>query len=238
MYNANLPSKDELPSSKQLIKSTLLALIVAMVILVTVVLPAEYAIDPTGAGRWLGLTDMGEIKQQLSEEAEADRALAAAEQKQSAEPAPVNNVKAPEAKAVGDENSAVEKQVELKAEPVSSQPEPQAPSQPVWKDEIQFVLTPGQGTEYKLVMNGGAVAQYFWVSEGGPINFDAHGDGRVNGQRRSISYEKGRGVAEDQGDLTATFTGKHGWFFRNRNKHNVTVTLKVKGDYSELKKLI
>lgn len=230
MYNANLPSKDELPSSKQLIKSTLLALIVAMVILVTVVLPAEYAIDPTGAGRWLGLTDMGQIKQQLSEEAEADRALATAEQKQLVEPDLVNNVQVLTDKAVGAEGSAVENQVELETESV--QPEL------AWKDTIQFVLTPGQGTEYKLVMNDGAVAQYFWASEGGPINFDAHGDGRIDGKRRSISYEKGRGVAEDQGDLTAAFTGKHGWFFRNRNKHNVTITLKVKGDYSELKKLI
>ena len=38
------------------------------------VLPAEYNIDPTGVGRALGLTQMGEIKTQLAREAEADRA--------------------------------------------------------------------------------------------------------------------------------------------------------------------
>ena len=42
-------------------------------LLVTVVLPAEYGIDPTGAGRLLGLNEMGEIKTQLHQEAEADR---------------------------------------------------------------------------------------------------------------------------------------------------------------------
>ncbi|MGQ5702858.1 transmembrane anchor protein [Sandaracinobacteroides sp. A072] len=38
----------------------------------TVVLPAEYAIDPTGAGRALGFTQMGEVKAQLAAEAAAD----------------------------------------------------------------------------------------------------------------------------------------------------------------------
>ena len=38
--------------------------------LVTCVMPAEYAIDPTGMGKVLGLTKMGEIKQSLAEESE------------------------------------------------------------------------------------------------------------------------------------------------------------------------
>ncbi len=72
MFNATPPSETELPSTKQLLKSTVIALVTALIILVTVVLPAEYAIDPTGAGRMLGLTDMGEIKQQLEQEAARD----------------------------------------------------------------------------------------------------------------------------------------------------------------------
>ena len=43
-------------------------------ILVLFWLPAEYGIDPTGVGRLTGLTEMGEIKQQLAAEAEADAA--------------------------------------------------------------------------------------------------------------------------------------------------------------------
>ena len=46
-----------------------------MAILIAIVLPSEYAIDPTGIGRALGLTEMGEIKTQLAEEAAADAAL-------------------------------------------------------------------------------------------------------------------------------------------------------------------
>ncbi len=73
MYNANKPVNSELPSTVQLLRSTVLALIAAVVILLTIVLPAEYALDPTGAGRLLGLLEMGEIKSQLAEEAAADR---------------------------------------------------------------------------------------------------------------------------------------------------------------------
>ena len=74
MYNSDMPTCAELPSTQQLVRSTLIALVSAIVILVAVILPAEYAIDPTGAGKVLGLTDMGEIKQQLAQEAAADNA--------------------------------------------------------------------------------------------------------------------------------------------------------------------
>jgi hypothetical protein len=56
----------------RLLKSTIIAAIAALAILVTIVLPAEYGFDPTGAGHVLGLTHMGEIKSQLHEQAEMD----------------------------------------------------------------------------------------------------------------------------------------------------------------------
>ena len=91
MYNSDLPTRAELPSSKQLLRSTIIALIVATVLLFTVVLPAEYGIDPTRIGRVLGLTKMGEIKMQLAEEAARDRGAdvvqAAAPQKTDSRPA-------------------------------------------------------------------------------------------------------------------------------------------------------
>lgn len=62
MYNSDMPNRAELPSSAQLVRSTILAIGIAGVVLVGAVLPAEYGIDPTGVGRALGLTQMGEIK--------------------------------------------------------------------------------------------------------------------------------------------------------------------------------
>ena len=47
MQNQNVPSEVELPSTKALLRSTSVAAVVAGVVLVTVVLPAEYGVDPT-----------------------------------------------------------------------------------------------------------------------------------------------------------------------------------------------
>ncbi|WP_373188276.1 hypothetical protein [Halopseudomonas sp.] len=227
MYNTDMPAREELPSSAKLIRSTIVAAFVALVLLVTVVMPAEYAIDPTGAGRLLGLTQMGEIKQQLAEEAAADEAaqltvVPSATEELSPEPA------ASAQQAI----VAQEIQAEPTGESDAMTAPPAAPAPSLWKDEVRVVLTPGEGTEYKLTMEEGALANFHWVSEGGPINYDTHGDG----SGRSISYEKGRGVAEDEGELKAAFTGNHGWFFRNRNSSDITLVLRTSGDYGELKR--
>ena len=72
MYNTNIPSRAELPSTRQLVRSTLIAAVSAVVLLYTVVLPSEYGLDPTGIGRTLGLTEMGTIKTRLAQEAAQD----------------------------------------------------------------------------------------------------------------------------------------------------------------------
>lgn len=47
-------------SNKSLIKSTVIALVIAAIALVTIILPSEYNIDPTGIGKALGLTVLAE----------------------------------------------------------------------------------------------------------------------------------------------------------------------------------
>lgn len=98
---------------------------------------------------------------------------------------------------------------------------------------MSFTLAPGQGTEIKLKMKQGETALFSWKVQGGVVNFDTHGDG--GGQ--SISYEKGRAVAADDGQLVAAFTGNHGWFWRNRGKADVTVVLQTGGAYSDIKRV-
>ena len=78
MYNANRPARSDLPSTGQLLKSTGIAAAVASVLLVTIVMPSEYGVDPTRVGSIFGLTEMGRIKVQLAAEAEADAAADAA----------------------------------------------------------------------------------------------------------------------------------------------------------------
>lgn len=215
MYNTPKPSVEDLPTSSQLIRSTGIAIAAAAVILVTVVMPAEYNVDPTGVGGVLGLTEMGEIKAQLAEEAEADRLMLeqeAAEPQSSLSPGVLDAI------------------FGLFVGTAHAQDAPAAA--PVWTDEITFTLEPGQGTEIKLVMQEGAVAQYDWAVTGGAVNFDTHGDGGGN----EISYEKGRAVEADAGNLTAAFTGNHGWFWRNRGDVPVSLTLRVAGAYTEVKR--
>lgn len=240
MYNSNKPSIDELPTSANLIRSTAVAIAAAAAILVTTVLPSEYGIDPTGVGRILGLTEMGEIKMQLAEEAEADRRMAikaettpgVADTAQVAAQPPAGRPVAP--KTESDEQLRSIEQV-ITNSAAETSVEPALATEPgIRSDEITITLSPGQGTEVKLVMEAGAKARFEWTANGGVLNYDTHGDG--GGQ--AVSYEKGRGVPADEGVLEAAFDGNHGWFWRNRTEQNVTMTLRTSGAYRELKRML
>ncbi len=54
--------KTELPSMKRILKATLLAFGVALVILVTAILPAEYGVDPVGTGAAMGLLSLSKAE--------------------------------------------------------------------------------------------------------------------------------------------------------------------------------
>ncbi len=151
MLNAAKPDLDELPSSSQLIKSTVIAAITAVVLLVTVILPAEYAIDPTGAGRLIGLTKMGEIKKELHDEAEKD------------------------ARKHGGSEQSTNLLDRFFGLVISSA---HAQSAEEWKDEATFTLKPGETHDLKLTMKKGDVAEYKMLVEGGRVNFDLHAHGK------------------------------------------------------------
>lgn len=204
MFNAKKPSLDELPSSAQLVRSTAFAAASAVAILVTVVLPAEYNIDPTGIGGVLGLSEMGEIKAQLAEEAEADRLLEIEAEEQSSLMNDIFGL------FVG---TAYAQEAEI------------------WRDETTFTLAPGDSAEWKLVMEEGQTVEYRMLVDGGRVNFDMHGHGGGN----SVTYEKGRGSTGDEGEIIAAFDGEHGWFWRNRDSQPATVTVQVRGEYTEFK---
>ncbi|WP_137123934.1 transmembrane anchor protein [Roseomonas sp. HF4] len=221
MYNTDLPTRAELPSSRQLLRSTAIAVVAAAGILVTIVLPAEYGIDPTGIGRPLGLTEMGEIKMQLAAEAAADRA---ASQPQPASAPATSPAAAP------DQRSSLIGTVfaRLVIGSAAAQAAPAARS-----DETTIALRPNQGLEVKLEMRRGARVAYTW-SATGPVNFDLHGEPPNPPRNFSHSYRNGRGSSGEQGDFTAAFDGTHGWFWRNRSGRDVTVTLRTNGDYQRV----
>lgn len=161
MFNATIPTKSELPTSAKLVRSTIIAAGVAAALLVTVVLPSEYALDPTGLGTKLGLTEMGEIKAQLAREAAADRVAGATAAEGSAATAAVTSAARPPGQVAG----------------------------AVREDAISVTLKPGEGAEVKLVMGEGEKSDYVWKVAGGTVNADVHGDG--SGQAISYEKVRG-----------------------------------------------
>jgi hypothetical protein len=217
MHNIDNPGPmPEAPSSRRLLRSTLIALAVAVAILVTIVLPAEYGVDPTGVGRILGLKEMGDIKMQIARE----EAGHAAEEATTATPA----AEPPAAAGSG-----------VAAASPSNEASTSTPAASTVKSDVtEVVLRPNEGKEIKLVMKKDARVTYSWTTNRGVVNYDTHADAP------GISYHgygKGTGKPSDEGVLVAAFDGAHGWFWRNRGSEPVTVTLRTNGDYQELKRL-
>lgn len=247
-------------TSGGLIRSTLMAGGGALAILTFFWLPAEYGIDPTGVGGLLGLTEMGEIKQQLAGEAAAQDAAAVAPAAGIASAAVPGEVVARLdridaqlahiAAVIGADMATVPSAPDVTA-PAVPAPEPQAVAEPAptaaepaeapapavvadapgWRDEVVFTLGPTEAKEIKLVMAAGDVATFEWVSEGGGVNYSQHGD---DGGANEVRFEDGRAAPGQEGTMTAPFAGNHGWFWRNRGDAPITVTLRVGGAYAQM----
>lgn len=230
MYNTDLPKRADLPTTGKLLRSTALAALIAGGLLVTTVLPAEYGIDPTGIGRALGLTPMGEIKISLAAEARADERVAT----ETAPAQPVAVAPAVRAEAAPVPAPAPAPFAVAALPPAAVAPAPAAARQ----DTVTVTLKPGQGAEVKLTMNKDHRVRYEWASAGGPVNFDTHGDPYDAPKDFYHGYGKGRNELGSKGELVAAFDGKHGWFWRNRTGSEVTVTLKTEGDYAKIERVL
>ncbi|MFT5585796.1 MAG: hypothetical protein ACI9VR_003389 [Cognaticolwellia sp.] len=173
-----------LPTLSGLYRATAGAVVVAVALIVTTVLPAEMGVDPTGVGTAFGLTAMGQLKQ----------------------------------KAVASDDVVPDSTVTADYGPRS--------------DETTFTLGPNQSTEFKAIMRKGDKLDYTWSTEGGELFYDFHGDPKGSGD--FISYEKST-KASTEGTFEASFEGKHGWYWKNRNTVPVTVVLKTSGAYESIK---
>jgi len=164
-----------------------ISLLVAAIVLVVAILPAEYGIDPTGLGETLGFTAMEVAAQAVSAE---------------------------------------------EAAAVSSVPLVKATT-PLNTDSMEFVLQPDEGIEVKVEMLEGESFVFEWTSEGGPVNFDMHGE--PPGQADEFtSYWAEMQQMGASGTFVAPITGTHGWFWRNRGTAPVTVRLNVSGFYERV----
>jgi hypothetical protein len=197
-----------LPSGRQLLKLTGLAIALAALIFVAIVLPAEYGIDPTGIGRRVGLVSM------------------------SAGPA---SKPAPElaSKAAPEPAKEPETALTLTLAPGAAGTVWKA-SRPYRSDELSLTLRPNEGAEIKASMQKGERFVFTWVAEGGGVNFDMHGEEFNAPGDKFTSYWKGTNASNGHGEFQAPFAGTHGWFWRNRGAKPVTVTVKTSGFYEKL----
>lgn len=190
-----------LPTVSQLIKATGLALVVAGLILITTVLPAEHGIDPTGIGKLLGLTALSNQKDVVTK-----------------------------SKGSSEVSAAVTTPVVSSAGTTSSK---QAPLYRA--DTRQITLQPGEGLEFKTRLEKGAALIYSWkTQQGEKIDHEFHGEPLQAKADEYESYILEKQVSESSGALIAPFAGTHGWYWNNKNKTPVTVTLNASGFYAEL----
>lgn len=189
----------------ELLRGTLIAAALAAVILTVAVLPAEYGVDPTGAGRALGLASL--------------------HQGQAAVPAgPV--LPAVEAR----KGATVSAPGEVRGVTVAS---PQTVAYRT--DVMEVILPAGKGLEVKTHLAKGATLIYSWkTASGGVVNHDFHGEPVNAGKDEFESFILESGVSKSSGSLVAPFTGLHGWYWKNKSTVPVTVELHASGFYSDI----
>jgi hypothetical protein len=206
--------KNPTMSKKQLIRSVLIALVVGAIVLVTAVLPAEYNIDPLGAGKLLGFS-----KLYVGDSVEETIQVGNDQKGQS-------NFKKLKLEKLGSPPS-VDKPIEAS----NPGPEKQYDEQ---SDTINVVVLPGKGIEYKFrALKYGSIKYEWATSDNKIVYIDFHGEVFQENPAENVFYESYTLAYSNNmaGTFTAPFEGKHGWYFRNQNKDTVNVTLRLKGQY-------
>lgn len=207
MSDQNTPYEIEPPSKSKLLKSTGLTIAGALIVLLLVVLPAEYGIDPTGFGESIGLTALNEptVTIQIRDVIGGNEALREVEIPDFGVPTPLPN-------------------------PAVFQDEAKAP-----KTRTMQIPIPADGqTEIKTKLTEGKVIVYSWEVDRGDIYVDYHGHNPTFGNNFFVRYKEQQEGSGNKGSLTAPFSGEHGWYWLNYNEFDVVVTLTVTGYFDEI----
>jgi hypothetical protein len=197
------------PSGKRIALSVVTALVVAAVILVTAVLPAEYGIDPTGIGRALGLTELNAAPTRSFEVKDVLAGNAG-----------VREVEVP------DFNDPV---------PLPNPAVHQSEDRAIETRTMTITLPPDGETEIKTVLRESKVVVYHWETDRGAIYCDLHGHDPEAGSEFFVRYREDQEGSNVTGSLVAPFGGEHGWYWLNYNDFPVTITLTVTGFFDDIK---
>jgi len=197
----------------KIIKATIFSFIVGALLLIIAVLPAEYGMDPTGAGRLLGFS-----KLYVPEEAGTTGMGVM-----------TSNSEVPLIKL---EKAGSGPDVER---PVEADNPPPATQLSLREDETKVIVPAGKGIEFKIDMLKYGKMKYEWTTANGEVlYFDFHGEVKQEKEVKEVYFESYTIANSNNmvGTFLAPYEGKHGWFFRNTGNEDVTVNLRLKGQYS------
>jgi hypothetical protein len=207
MSQQTSPYEAQPPSTKRLAISCLVAIAGAAIALATVVLPAEYGVDPTGIGRALGLTAIN---------------------------APARTIAI--ADVIGGNENYREVEVPEFGEPVPlpnpavHQDEAEAPK----TRTLEVSIPPEKETEIKMVMQTSKMIEYSWRVDRGSVYTDFHGHDPAAGNEYFVRYKEQQEGTGNNGSLVAPFAGEHGWYWLNYNEFPVVVTLTISGYFDDV----
>jgi len=197
---------------RKIIKATIIALILGAVLLVVAVLPAEYGIDPIGAGKLLGFSKL----------------YVPDDEEQTNFGGVISNPSTPLIKLEkAGSGPDVERPVEVDNPPPIKQLEHKS-------DSVQVVVPAGKGIEFKINMLKYGTMKYEWTTTNREmLYFDFHGEVKQKTEAKDVYFESYTIANSNNmvGTFLAPYEGKHGWFFRNNSNTDVVVNLRLKGHY-------
>ncbi len=210
MSDPSAPGGYEPPKGKKIAIGAGIALVIALLVLVTIILPSEFGRDPTGVGGLLGITDMsaGEPTRtiEIRDTIGGNEVLREVEIPDFGDPVPLPNPDVARHEAGPPETVTMSVELGLDAE-----------------------------TEVKLVLEEGQMVVYDWLVDGGQVYSDFHGHTPEFGEDFWVRYrEDQRGAASGHGSLVAPFSGEHGWYWVNLSDEPVTVELTVTGYFEDV----
>lgn len=210
MTEKNQTNKVEALAGPTMLKVTITTIIGALILLVLIVLPAEYSIDLTGFGKITGLNKL------------------------SGEPTETIEI----TDIIGGNEVIREVEIPMFGEPTPL-PNPsvfQDQAEEALSMSMIIELGAFEQTEIKTVLDEGKVIVYSWeVEDDINVYFDFHGHEESFGPDFYVRYkERQEGLSKSSGSLTAPFYGEHGWLFLNINEQPVSITLNVTGYYNDI----
>ena len=195
-------------SNKNLLRSVLIAAMVGALLLIAVILPAEYDIDPLGLGGLLGLSAMNSTPTRTIE---------------------ITDV-------IGGNERVTEVEIPDFGDPVPL-PNPAIHQDETMAHQtrtLQIPIGAEEETEIKALLEEGKVILYSWEVDQGDIYSDFHGHSPEFGTDFWVRYEEHQEGSGNDGSLVAPFSGEHGWYWLNYNEFPVVVTLTVNGYFEEI----